>query len=90
MFRPWLLPGLLFLTWFRPDSVCAGEAGIVSYNRDIRPILSDRCFACHGIWFDPQENLKLAPAGVVELFKLLHAHREEARMPLATTIKPFV
>ena len=44
------------------------------------------CFHCHGIWFDPQENLKLAPAGVVELFKLLHAHREEARTPLALKI----
>ena len=44
------------------------------------------CFHCHGIWFDPQENLKLAPAGVVELFKLMHAHREEARQPLALKI----
>ena len=44
------------------------------------------CFACHGIWFDPQENLKLAPAGVVELFKLLHAHREQARMPMAAKV----
>ena len=44
------------------------------------------CFHCHGIWFDPQENLKLAPAGVVELFKLMHAHREEARTPLAIKI----
>jgi Transcription factor zinc-finger len=43
------------------------------------------CFSCHGIWFDPQENLKLAPAGVVALFKLLHAHRGEARAPLALT-----
>lgn len=33
----------------------------------------DLCFSCHGIWFDPQENLKLSPAAVVELFRLLHA-----------------
>jgi Zn-finger nucleic acid-binding protein/endogenous inhibitor of DNA gyrase (YacG/DUF329 family) len=51
-----------------------------------RAVELDLCFACHGMWFDPQENLKLAPAGVVELFKLLHAHREEARTPLALKI----
>lgn len=43
----------------------------------------DLCFSCHGIWFDPQENLKLSPAAVVELFRLLHAHRDAARQPLA-------
>jgi hypothetical protein len=43
----------------------------------------DLCFACHGIWFDPQENLKLSPAAVVELFGLLHARRDEVRQPLA-------
>lgn len=43
----------------------------------------DLCFACHGIWFDPQENLKLTPAAVVELFRLLHAHRDDVRQPLA-------
>lgn len=29
----------------------------------------DLCFACRGLWFDPQENLKLSPAAVVQLFK---------------------
>ncbi len=43
----------------------------------------DLCFACRGIWFDPQENLRLAPAAVVELFKLLHAHRLDEVTPLA-------
>jgi hypothetical protein len=41
------------LTWMArpPDSPQSGNAAlpeIVSYNYHIRPILSDRCFACHG------------------------------------------
>jgi Zn-finger nucleic acid-binding protein len=43
----------------------------------------DLCYACQGMWLDPQENLKLAPAGVAELFKLLHEHGNQARQPLA-------
>lgn len=46
----------------------------------------DLCYACHGIWFDPQENLKLAPAAVVTLFRLLHEHRDDRRQPLALRI----
>ncbi|WP_223905010.1 zf-TFIIB domain-containing protein [Rhodoferax lithotrophicus] len=49
-------------------------------------VLLDLCFACHGIWFDPLENLKLSPAAVVELFRLLHAHRDDARQPLASKL----
>ena len=43
----------------------------------------DVCFSCQGLWFDPQENLKLSAAGVVDLFGLLHARRDTARQPLA-------
>ncbi len=43
----------------------------------------DLCFECHGLWFDPQENLKLSPAAVVALFGLLHTHRDAVRQPLA-------
>ena len=37
-------------------SVTAPAADDLTYNRDIRPILSDKCFACHG----PDENAREA------------------------------
>lgn len=43
----------------------------------------DICFACQGLWFDRHENLKLTPASVVELFRLLHEHRTDQHQPLA-------
>lgn len=46
----------------------------------------DLCFACQGLWFDPSENLKLAPAAVAELFKVLHEHRDTPRQPLASKL----
>jgi Transcription factor zinc-finger len=47
----------------------------------------DICFACQGIWLDPQENLKLSPAAVVELFKRLHQHRDDMRQPMAEKLQ---
>jgi len=46
----------------------------------------DLCFACQGIWFDEYESLQLAPAGVIELFKLIHEHRDDQRLPLASPL----
>jgi glutaredoxin len=42
----------------------------------------DICFSCQGIWFEPQENLKLTPAALIALFRLLHEHRDAARQAL--------
>jgi ssDNA-binding Zn-finger/Zn-ribbon topoisomerase 1 len=47
----------------------------------------DLCFLCQGIWFDAYESLQLAPAGVVELFKLIHAHGDDLRQPLAGDLR---
>ncbi|MCX7165993.1 MAG: zf-TFIIB domain-containing protein [Rhodocyclales bacterium] len=46
----------------------------------------DLCFACQGIWFDEYESLQLAPAGVIDLFKLIHEHRDDQRLPLASPL----
>ncbi len=34
---------------------CHGEERVVSYNRDVRPILSENCFLCHGFDKDKRE-----------------------------------
>jgi len=47
----------------------------------------DLCFACQGMWFDPQENTRLAPAAVLALFELLHRRRGDAHRPLAMRLQ---
>ena len=47
----------------------------------------DLCFSCQGMWIDPQENMKLSPAAVADLFKLLHEQRDAAHLPLAKTVQ---
>lgn len=47
----------------------------------------DLCFACKGIWFDDYESLHLAPAGVIDLFKLIHERRDDQRLPLASPLR---
>ena len=41
----------------------------------------DLCFQCQGIWFDSYESFQITPGGIVELFKLIHAHQGDSRQP---------
>ncbi|SDM05388.1 Transcription factor zinc-finger [Oryzisolibacter propanilivorax] len=45
-------------------------------------LVLDACFACQGLWFDPWENTRLAPAAVLGLFELLHQRRHEQHRPV--------
>lgn len=45
-------------------------------------VILDLCFACQGIWFDDFESVQLTPGGIIELFKLLHEHHDDQRLPL--------
>ncbi|PYK99511.1 MAG: hypothetical protein DME19_08350 [Verrucomicrobia bacterium] len=42
------LTGILLLSSFISTGVAATSSDKISYNRDIRPVLSDNCFFCHG------------------------------------------
>ncbi|MDX1646680.1 MAG: hypothetical protein R3304_06015 [Longimicrobiales bacterium] len=42
----------------------------------------DLCFACHVLWFDKRESIHLTASGVLELFRVLHEHREDPRHAL--------
>lgn len=46
-------------------------------------VLIDLCWDCHALWFDRLESAQLAPAAVIELFRLIHEHRDKPARPLA-------
>jgi hypothetical protein len=55
--RRWpCLPRLRFLAALCATQSLAAAAPVVDFSRDIRPILSDRCFSCHG----PDESKRQA------------------------------
>ena len=47
----------------------------------------DLCFVCAGIWFDHLASIQLAPIAVIQLFKEIYAHRDDARQPRASRLQ---
>lgn len=46
----------------------------------------DICYPCQAIWFDEYESAALAPAGIIELFRRIHAQRGVQRRPLSQSV----
>src|ERR1700680_2471111 len=70
--------GCLVAGWLSVMGLGAAEPDRVSFNRDIRPIMSDTCFRCHG----PDKNARMAGMRV-EI-------REEATKPMRSAKIPIV
>jgi hypothetical protein len=43
------------------------------------PVTIDACWPCHLIWFDQLESASLSAGSVIELFKRIHAVRDQSR-----------
>lgn len=80
-------------------SLCASSAlaGQVGFNRDIRPILSENCFECHGPGvrnpkgdlhlLEPGDVVRPGDAGASRLVQRVQASEPSARMPPLSTGK---
>ncbi|HJW24244.1 MAG TPA: zf-TFIIB domain-containing protein [Rhodocyclaceae bacterium] len=56
-------------------------------RRPLGTVELDLCFSCQGIWFDEFESVQITPGGVIELFKLIHEHRDDQRLPLRDVLQ---
>ena len=54
-----------------------GLDGVYGSNVEV-----DLCFACHALWLDKTESVHLSPRGTLDLFRVLHEHRDDPRHSL--------
>ncbi|MCP4189789.1 MAG: DUF1553 domain-containing protein [Planctomycetaceae bacterium] len=97
--RTW---GVILLGWLVGIPVLAEENTQPNFNRDIRPLLADRCFSCHGPDAESREaDLRLddrqaaeesgifaADAGESELWQRITSEDDDYRMPPPDSNKP--
>lgn len=75
------------LTLYLIPAALFADPGFVQFNRDVRPILSDKCYTCHGpdaanrktkVRFDTEDGVKAAAS---EIVKRVTSGSKTLRMP---------
>ncbi|WP_306603321.1 zf-TFIIB domain-containing protein [Azonexus sp.] len=70
-----------------PCPSCRQAAEKHSFERKLGgKVVLDLCFPCQGIWFDENESVQITPGGIIELFRLIHEHRDNQRLPLSSQL----
>ena len=61
-----------------PSCGAASSASIFTTHLST-PVEIDICWPCHLIWFDHLESISLSAKSVIDLFRLIHEHRDDSR-----------
>ena len=62
---------------------CRNEMNPLALPGKVREdVKLDLCFTCQGIWLDGFESQQISPAGVIDLLKLIHNHRDDLRLQI--------
>jgi hypothetical protein len=67
---------------------CASEMEAMTFDGHLGlPVAVDICRACQVLWFDPREDLRLAPASTLQVFQII-AKQAQASVATASSAAP--
>ena len=62
---------------------CASEMEAMTFDGHLGlPVAIDICRACQVLWFDPREDLRLAPASTLKVFQIIAKQAQASATPL--------
>lgn len=66
---------------------CAAGTDHIALGGKLGPDIEvDICFACHLLWLDKRESIQLSARGTMDLFGVLHEHRDDPRHALGDAV----
>ncbi len=68
---------------------CASEMEGMTFDGHLgQPVAIDMCRACQVLWFDPREDLRLAPASTLKVFQIIAGQARSAVVPQPAATAP--